>query len=251
MDTPNTFTDMEHMILAADEEASRMQEIPYNKNSIILPEGEYIINNEHTGVKDKSMNTYFDENKEKKLVETTQETEKDRLFAVLAPGATLPAGASINTAKEAKKVLGRIGTTRVFVENLKDSGLDQKVVKKQALDRQKQERGLKIGDLPTRKCIFMKNNSVIKIQKVVIGSEENAATHFIKSGTPIVLSCSRMSIGPLVNKRIKIWCNTEHKGRNKRLSKILGFPIGGEALIFVDETADLTVEMFLEAEKML
>ena len=53
----------------------------------------------------------------------------------------------------------------------------------------------------------------------------------LKNGA-VELSCSRLCTGPLENRVIKIWYQPEATGiKNRRASKLAGFPIVGEMIV--------------------
>lgn len=135
-------------------------------------------------------------------------------------------------------------------ERIRDLGVNPKEAKRDALEKMRLEKGLGATNSPKKKCISMAGNGQIKQISIVISTDENNAINIIKSGTPSASSCSRLSVGPLLGHTIYIWRNPDHKGKNKRLSKILGFPAGGEALIIMEDQ-DLTVEAFLVVEKIV
>lgn len=53
-----------------------------------------------------------------------------------------------------------------------------------------------------------------------------------------------------MGKTIKVWYDPGYPGKNKRTSKIVGFPIAGNLLIIMDE-GDLTEKDFIAAESLL
>jgi len=134
-----------------------------------------------------------------------------------------------------------------IIDEMRRKGVDLDLMKSQLIERQKL---LKKPSANPRKCVLITGNRQLKMRTVEPGLESLTATKIIQSGTPVEFSCSRLAIGPLSGKTIKVWCDPNRKGSNKRLAKILGFPVAGEALIIMYD-GDLTEQDFISAEKLL
>lgn len=130
-------------------------------------------------------------------------------------------------------------------------GIDPHAMRKKIL---KQKRALR-GTVPksietTLTAILITESRQVKLKQISPSSLSINIGSILKGEKPVELSCSRLAQGPLANKSIKIWYNPNHPGRNKRTSKIIGFPVGGSMLI-VAEGEDLSEKEFLAAEKFL
>lgn len=142
------------------------------------------------------------------------------------------------------------GQGQEILREMQRRGIDTNAMRAQILQQRKALQGLapKKGD--TKSVVLITSNRQLKIRTIPINLIQAAAENIIGSPKIVSLSCSRLAIGPLKGKTIKVWCNPEVKGRNRRLSKILGFPIGGDGLIVVEE-GDLDEQSFLTAEREL
>src|SRR5437868_4713014 len=49
----------------------------------------------------------------------------------------------------------------------------------------------------------------------------------LKCADPICISCTRLSQGPWLGVPIKIWYDSESQLKNRRASRLTGFPVGG------------------------
>lgn len=129
-------------------------------------------------------------------------------------------------------------------------GVDPNSMKAQALQQQRTLKGLVSKTGITKKCILITGNRQLKIRNIPIGSEQISAINIVKSNNPVELSCSRLATGSLEGKTIKLWYDPELKGKNRRLTRIAGFPIAGSGLIIMKD-GDLDEKDFISAEKLL
>jgi hypothetical protein len=102
----------------------------------------------------------------------------------------------------------------------------------------------------TKKVIFITANRVLKVKSIPDAMISVSAGSLLKCTDPIELSCSRLALGPLTGKTIKVWYDPSAPGRARRSSKILGFSVGSSLLIVMDE-GDLTEKDFTAAESEL
>ncbi len=91
----------------------------------------------------------------------------------------------------------------------------------------------------TKQVIHITRSRQIKERSIPNGEISAAVATILRIPNPVELSCSRLARGPLSGQVIKLWYNPEESGKNRLSSKIIGFPIGGEAVI-VSATEDLT-----------
>jgi len=152
---------------------------------------------------------------------------------------------------EQARKLAMGGQGQQIIREMQRKGIDPKVMRSHILEEQKILKGLssKVTEM-TKKAILITNSRQLKVRNIPISSIKIAAANLVKSSDPVELSCSRLAAGPLKGKTIKVWCNPQHPGKNKRASKIIGFPMGGEMLIIMEE-GDLNEKDFLAAEKLL
>lgn len=102
----------------------------------------------------------------------------------------------------------------------------------------------------TKKGLLITQTRVLKSRYVPCDVTSANAIAILQCSNPIQLSCSRLALGPLSGKTIKIWYDPSNTGKNRRTSRILGFPVGGSMLILMDE-GDLIAEDFMAAESKL
>jgi hypothetical protein len=57
-------------------------------------------------------------------------------------------------------------------------------------------------------------------------------------------------VGPLAGKTIKLWYDASHTGKNRRATKLMGFPIAGDVLVVLED-GNLSEADFLAAEKLI
>lgn len=101
-----------------------------------------------------------------------------------------------------------------------------------------------------KKCILLKTTGVVKVRDVVISQEKTFAAKLTRAREPVEISCSRLCVGKLSEDVVTVWYDDRRSGKNKRLERILGIPAGGNAL-FCKKEGDLTLEEFLDCEKIL
>lgn len=135
-----------------------------------------------------------------------------------------------------------------IMREMQKRGIDPKAMRAQMLQQQRALRGLtrKTGD-STLEVILITTSRQAKVRKIPRDNITAAVASILKCPSPVELSCSRLAQGPLVGHTIKVWYDPERPGKNRRASKIIGFPIGGEIVIVMDD--NLTEANFIAAEK--
>ena len=136
-----------------------------------------------------------------------------------------------------------------ILKEMQRRGVDTNGIRDQVMDQQKLMREM-LATKPNKTVILITSSRKLKVKTVMLDSIELNAKHLVKSEHAIELPCSRLATGSLTGKTIKIWYNPAQGSKNKRASKIAGFPVGGDLLIIMDG-ANLTEQDFLEAEKLL
>lgn len=142
------------------------------------------------------------------------------------------------------------GQGEQIIKEMQRRGMDINAMRAQLMEQQKSMKGLSSKTDNMKKAILITSNRQVKQRTVPLTGAGLVAETILKSPKVVELSCSRLAIGVLQGKTIKVWCDPERKGKNKRLSKILGFPMAGEGLIVMQES-DLEESVFLEVEKAL
>ena len=101
-----------------------------------------------------------------------------------------------------------------------------------------------------KKVILITSSKIVKSKDIHVKILKSEAIKIIGSDDAIEISCSRLAVGPLQGKTIKVWYDPNRKGNNNRASKIVDFKMAGELLIIIEE-GDLTEADFKLAEKSL
>ena len=151
---------------------------------------------------------------------------------------------------EQARKLAAGGQGAEIMAEMKRRGMDTDAIRTQMLKQHQALKGMIPRSVDGKSVILITNNRQVKTRRVPPTAIPDSAEAILNSSKPVELSCSRLAVGPLTDKTIKIWCDPERKGKNKRLSKILGFPVGGEGLIVVED-GDLDEKTFLVAENMV
>lgn len=130
-------------------------------------------------------------------------------------------------------------------------GINPQAMRKQLLEQKRALQGTSAQvSSDATAAIIVTTSRQVRTRKLSQASLSLSAAAILHAEAPVELSCSRLAKGPLTGKSIKIWYDPNHPGKNKRTSRIIGFPVGGEMLIVV-EGEDLSEKDFLAAEKFL
>jgi hypothetical protein len=149
--------------------------------------------------------------------------------------------------EQAKKIIGAGGASGVL-EEMRKRGMDPHALKSALSTKQKILQSLnKDGN---KSVIVINQARKLKNKKISHESINISASHLLKCVDPVELSCSRLAVGPLAGKTVKIWYDPSKTSRNRRASKLLGFNVGGDIMILVKD-GGLSEEDFIEAEAML
>ena len=102
----------------------------------------------------------------------------------------------------------------------------------------------------SKKVVIITSSKILKSKDIHPKILKTEALKIIGSDNAVEISCSRLAVGPLEGKTIKVWYDPNRKGNNNRASKIVDFKIAGELLIVMEE-GDLTEADFKLAEKSM
>jgi len=103
---------------------------------------------------------------------------------------------------------------------------------------------------PSCQAVLIRATRVAKSIELPIESPEKAAASLLRGESPALLNCSRLSAGPLAGKPVKVFCDPAISARNKRISRLAGFPLGGDVIVFCQGSA-LSLADFEALEKIL
>lgn len=133
-----------------------------------------------------------------------------------------------------------------IVEEMRKNGMDPSAVAEQF----KQEMKLRKEDEPKRKVLHITTSRKCKVKSLPTSTLSTSSVAMLPGGGGVELPCSRVSVGGLEGREIKAVFDPERKGRNRRVSKIVGFDVGSDLILF-DPHGDLTEEQLLSAESLL
>jgi hypothetical protein len=150
---------------------------------------------------------------------------------------------------EKARKLANGGQGGQILKEMQKRGVDTDTIRDQMADQQKLMREM-IANKPHKEVILITASRQLRSKRILSDSIEASAKRFLKAETAVELPCSRLATGTLSGKTITVWYDPLQTGKNKRASKIVGFPVGGDILIVMSD-GDLNEEQFLEAEKML
>lgn len=152
--------------------------------------------------------------------------------------------------KARKMAMG--GQGEHIMKEMQKRGMDPHAMRAQVLEQQRMLRGLTKSSTATKQAILITKSRQIKTRQIALdsGSIQMSAAAILKAASPVDLSCSRLARGPLAGKTIKAWYDPEQGGVNRRAKKIVGFPVGGEILIVMEE-GSISEKDFLTVEKQL
>lgn len=136
-----------------------------------------------------------------------------------------------------------------ILKEMQKQGVDTDTIRDQMKDQQKMMREM-LASKPHKTIIHITSSRQLKSKNIACDSIQESACRFLKCKEPVELSCSRLATGSLTGKTIKIWYDPRQPSKNKRASKIVGFPVGGDLIIIMEE-GDLNETQFLEIERSL
>ena len=152
---------------------------------------------------------------------------------------------------EQAKKLAQSGQSERISKEMQKRGMNPRTMKSEMEAQRKVARNLQTKALGVmKKAIIITLNRQLKSRAIPAGSDETVVRSIIHSQTPVEISCSRLALGPLAGKTIKVWYDAALKGKNKRATKIVGFPVAGDIIIHCEDE-DLTEEDFLSVEELL
>lgn len=159
------------------------------------------------------------------------------------------------TMRDQARKLAQSGQGDQIKREMLKLGMDPRGMQSMLKEQQRQQKSLDklMGNVKLsneRKVVLITASRQLKVKTVPSGSIKEFVAHSTHTDNPVELSCSRLAVGPLEGKIIKLWYDPNRKGKNPRSTKIIGFPIAGEAVIVADDY-DLTEEMVSAAEKLL
>jgi hypothetical protein len=151
---------------------------------------------------------------------------------------------------EQAKKLSQGGQADRILREMQKRGMNPHQMKAEMEQQQKTMKALnpkKMG--PTKKALIVTLNRQVKSRAIPPDCGESAVAPILHCQHPVEISCSRLALGPWADKTIKVWYDGDLKGKNKRASKIVGFPVAGDIIIHAED--DLLESDLIEVEKQL
>jgi hypothetical protein len=144
--------------------------------------------------------------------------------------------------EKARKLISE-GQGQQILKEMMKKGVNPSELKNKIL---KQKKELKKANKTTiqkvsyQNVIHITNSRQAKVRKIQSDNIEVSVKAILNAPSAVELSCSRLSKGPFAKKTLKVWYNPEKPGKNKRSSKIMGFPVGSDLIILsVGDDIDL------------
>lgn len=194
---------------------------------------------------------------------TNQQPDLQSMLSNYPSLATLARGVSPGMSNSALSEVMKFANTeegKKLADSLKKKG----VKRKQAVrDYRNMKRNMKsvmgnktsdstnTSDITDRKCKVVLLTSGRKLKEKTfqfLKLRENICST-LHCTHPTELCCSSLSRGSLTNKEIRVWYDDTNPVKNKRLSRLLGFPCTGEAIIVCYES-DITISDIEDVESL-
>lgn len=152
---------------------------------------------------------------------------------------------------EQARKLAQSGQSDRIMKEMQKRGMNPHAMKAEMEALRKVARNLQTKALGImKKVVIITLNRQLKSRTIPAGSDETVVRSIMHCESPVEISCSRLALGPLFGKTIRVWYDATLKGKNKRASKIVGFAVAGDIIIHC-ENEDLTEEDFSAAELLL
>lgn len=151
---------------------------------------------------------------------------------------------------EQAKKLSQGGQADRIIKEMQKRGLNPHQMKAEIEQQRKTMKVLNPKNSgPTKKALIITLNRQVKSRAVPTDCGEAVAAPILHCQHPVEIPCSRLALGPWADKSIRVWYDADLKGKNKRASRIVGFPVAGDIIIHAED--DLSEADFNEIEKQL
>ena len=141
-----------------------------------------------------------------------------------------------------------LGKKDQILREMKKKGIDPKELR-DTFEKEK-KRLAAVARTNSKKAVLITQGRQLKTKSVPKDFTPENANSVLNAVSCAGMSCSRLCIGSLSDKTIKIWYDPNVANKNKRATNLVGFEVGGSLLI-VSEDGDITEEEILEVEKLL
>ena len=162
---------------------------------------------------------------------------------------TTPAVSPTDPTEMIKKFMDS-GNGQVILDEAKKLGIDPKLLmqKMAQYNRAMKAKAPHKGDKTTT-VVVLNSKRQFKEQTVIAGFADTTASTLL-GGTAVEIKCTRMAVGPLAGKTVKVWYLPDDPKPNRRAKRLTGFKAGSNIIIGCDD-GPVTTKMITAVEKIL
>lgn len=160
---------------------------------------------------------------------------------------------SPETMAQMRQLYGNAGTQTALNERLKEAMNNKNMKRSQIRKLQKQAKkemaaaNKREGD--KMKIVQVTSSRQMKERTIYADDYQKDIYRMLKCMTTDCIDCPSLSVGPLEGREVKVYFDRDAKTKNKRLTRMTGYVINGQAF-FVTEDEDLTTADLAAAEKI-
>lgn len=184
--------------------------------------------------------------------ETVENLMKDEEISRLAQN-TIQNPESLNPAdlRERAEQLLQTSQGRKLLKTLQKKGVTRKKMMKEMKESKKNKQKDEVAKNYID-CILINESRKVKIQKMDRDNFVKECKEKLKFNNPEHYQCENLSIGPLENKNVTFWIDSDkecQKNGNKKIKKYTGLNNSG-SIIFVVEDEDFKLEDFNQVDRL-
>lgn len=86
-----------------------------------------------------------------------------------------------------------------------------------------------------KKVLQIGSNRKVTVKTVEATTLKTSINQLINAKQLVELKCTRLAVGPLQHKTIRLWYDDAIKVTNRKATRLIGFPVGGIVYISMDE----------------
>ena len=152
-----------------------------------------------------------------------------------------------------RQMTGNAGTQNALNEKLQEA-MGKKNMKRSKIRKMQKQVKKEMAAANRRegdkmKIVNITSSRQMKERTIFADDYQKDIYKLLKCVTTDCIDCPSLSVGPLEGKEVKVYFDRDAKTKNKRLTRMTGYVIHGQAF-FVVEGEDLTVEDLTAAEKL-
>lgn len=142
------------------------------------------------------------------------------------------------------------GKGQQFLNEMRKKGINPLEMRAKVKEERKRLRGENKPVGESKTILHITSSRKVRSRSVPVATISSTVNLLLGCSDPVELSCSQLATGKLSGHTIKVWYNPKAVGKNRRSTKIIGFPTGSE-LVIVDHSGNLTEALLIEAESLL